>query len=288
MRRQTRTVAAMLGAALGFFARPGYPSALDTQGFWQHVFDVLEAFPPNYVASADSGTVWQSGYCGNVTVVRCWPAASLPFIVIAAGFPADQPPPEDGLAWAVLGPWTWRPPSLPDAASYCLRWRALWMAQVLRAAESTVGQPVKAVILAEGLDAPPALAVAAFHPDRVEGVVLVNPRPWQHLNRGKVALEGAEGRALAAVLARHPDWAAALGEALRPYDIAELAPLVGCPVVVVASLWRPEPWLLSAAEEFGWALVDSGRRNPPLAELVRSKVFDVLWPEALGFIRGGL
>lgn len=264
-----------------FVAQPVFPSRQDTLDFWQHTLDLLEAFPPGLVRLLDGTYMWETGYCNKIMFIRCWPARTSSRVVLAAGFPANIAPPDDGMTWLVLPQLRWTVAGLPDRDAYCLRARALWIAQTLRAAEWDRRQSVRTVLLAEGLDAPAALAVAAIYEQRVAGVVLVNPRPWRHFSNGRIALEGIEGKLLSAFLAKHPRWRRYLAEGLQVYDIEQLIQCVQCPVVVLTSLRRPPRWLWIAAREYGWMLEHSDRRSPPLSELARSPVFGALWARAL-------
>ncbi|MCX7598113.1 MAG: hypothetical protein N2512_04515, partial [Armatimonadetes bacterium] len=249
------TTAALLGARL-VLAGPAGESGVGTERvvqFWRESAAELDAFAPDYVVDGGCGRLWFRGWHDRWWEVRWWAGSSmLAGVVAIAHVPEGWEPPDDGRTWLVIEPDEWTSSGLPDARAYCLREQALAAVQAGRVIGRMYRRPGRMILVAEGMWCAAALAAACAEPERVGGLVLIDPRPYRHLDGGGTGLSGAEAAGLERLVREHPEWLADLRNATRLYDIASVGPAVSVPVVAIADMRRWPQWLDVARERGGW------------------------------------
>ncbi len=256
------------------------PDAREVVRYWQQTLDALDPFEPQFAASKTDGRLWFRGWRDSEYEAAWWPGERGYTVLVNADLPNGWGAPDDGQEWISVRPPVWTVAGLPDRDGYCLRAQMLALAQAARVARRMSRDDRPLLLLAEGLGAPAALALAAAQPDATAGVVLLDPAPYQHLVGNSVGVPDAEGVALARLLAANPTWRGPLGHSLAVYDLAALAPVVSCPVVVVVSDRCPQ-WLGEAVDDWQWQALTVGVPRPRLAALAQAPWFGTLWADCL-------
>lgn len=250
--------------------------------YWRQALDELECFPPEYVMDQATGALTFWAWQGRRYQATFWAGQRDLLVLMCASAPKGWEPPDDGNKWLCVAPPRWSTRGLPDPHGYCVREHFLQMAQALRVVWEMGRRRIQCLVVAERFGAPAALAMALAEPAAVAGVVLVQPRPYEHLRDGRVCVGGEEGEALKCLISRHPEWADDLEQALAAYDIRVLAEAVKVPIVAVAPSAAPA-WLRYAIRDWGWQLLTSDP-TPALQRLVSMPWFGEMWSEALGLV----
>jgi pimeloyl-ACP methyl ester carboxylesterase len=250
--------------------------------------DDLDAYPPQIVADAVGGTLRFSGWRDKAHEARFRPGdEALPAVVALADVPQSWRPPEDGRTWLVLPPLAWSTAGLPDPDGYCMREQALAVEQAGRVLDRLMKRHVRLVVVAEGECATAAMGLALGNPERVAGLVLVEPKGFAHMAGGRVVVDGKEGAGLARLAAGNPRWRAGLERAMEYYDLCNLCAEVKAPVVSVVGKEGGEDWLADAQAQWGWRGLDVNVTRPVLAGIMRARWFGALWDDCMAATSAG-
>ncbi len=243
----------------------------------------LDAFPPQIVADTRGGTLRFSGWRDRKYQARVWWGdGDLPAVVVVADVAKTWAPPKDGRTWVVMPPVAWSATGLPDPDGYCIREQALAIEQAGRVVEKLAKQPVRLIVVADGLRVAAAMGVALGDPERVVGLTFVAPDGYLHMARGRVLIDGKEGTMLARLMSAHPKWRASMARALGCYDLAVLGAAVKTPITVVVGTDGGEDWLADAQDWWNWRCLDVQVRRPTLASVLQARWFGALWFDCSG------